>query len=170
MASLVTSAPAHRDVDRAEAGFDRAARARRLRPDGEPQAAERLHIAAAGVDDQTRHATRLHRRRQQLADHAIGAVRHAGDDEHVAGCALPMATCTISCRRRLSAVTAGPATGPGDNRPQIGQETRAALRFVGRRAPEGGEPAGHVGRERRFLSDHDANHESSVVSCGNTRW
>ncbi len=46
---------------------------------------EILDVAHAGVDDEPEHAARLERRREQVAEHAVGVRRADGDDHDVAG-------------------------------------------------------------------------------------
>ena len=75
----------HGDVDRAERGLDGALGADGPAPHGKSHLGQRLHVAAAGVDDQGARAARLEASGQQVAEEAVGAVGRARGDDDVAG-------------------------------------------------------------------------------------
>src|SRR5258708_24567296 len=60
----------------------------RLRPHRKAHLAQRLHIAAAGIDDKAGDAARLQRGREQIAEHAVRTVGAAADHQDVARPAL----------------------------------------------------------------------------------
>src|SRR5690606_21768932 len=102
-------------------------------PDREPDLLELAHVAAARVNDETADASRLVRRREQLAEHPVGIRRTQGDDDDIArpseldsDVQHPVVTGVSQNRHRVP----GHACA-GVNRPHIRvQETGSALRFV----------------------------------------
>jgi hypothetical protein len=77
-----------RNVHRAGGCFHRAFCGDRPRPHREAHLVQRLHVAAAGVDDQSLHPARVQRGGEQFAEHAVGIVGGAADHQDVALSAL----------------------------------------------------------------------------------
>src|SRR5665213_4114788 len=78
----------HGDVDGAERRLDRALGRNRLRPHRKAHLAQRLYVAATGVDDEADDAARHQRGREQVAEHAVGVVGGTADHQDVARPAL----------------------------------------------------------------------------------
>src|SRR6267143_3193965 len=78
----------HGDVDGAECRLDRALGRDSLRPHRKSHLAQRLHVAAAGIDDKPGDAARHQRGREQIAEHAVGIIGAAADHQDVTRSAL----------------------------------------------------------------------------------
>src|SRR6266702_7056106 len=78
----------HGDIDGAERRLDGALGRDSLRPHRKSHLAQRLHIAAAGIDDKPGDAARHQRGREQIAEHAVGIIGAAADHQNVARPAL----------------------------------------------------------------------------------
>src|ERR1700730_960866 len=57
-------------------------------PNREPHFFKSGNVPGASVNYQAAHTARLQRSREKLAEHSVGIVRRAGDDEHIAGATL----------------------------------------------------------------------------------
>src|SRR5882724_7456988 len=77
----IDSGAYHGNVDGAERRLDRALGRNRLRPHRKSHLAQRLHVAAAGIDDEAGDAARHQRGREQIAEHAIGVIGAAADHQ-----------------------------------------------------------------------------------------
>src|SRR6267142_4204031 len=84
----IDSGAYHRDVDGAERRLDRALGRDGLRPHRKSHLAQRLHVAAAGIDDKPGDAARHQRGREQIAEHAVGIIGAAADHQDVTRSAL----------------------------------------------------------------------------------
>ncbi|MBB4421592.1 hypothetical protein GGD66_000118 [Bradyrhizobium sp. CIR48] len=130
---------------------------------------QRIDVAASGIDDQPLHAACLQRGRQQFAEHAIGIVGGAADDEDVALFALLDGDMDHPIVAGLRQHGDG---GPGDrrarpDRAQIGlHQTHAPVSLVhGRDAVR--RHSGGIGT--LDIANDDRLHASSSATVGNRR-
>jgi hypothetical protein len=77
-----------RNINRAERRFHCPLCGYGPRPNRETHFFKSGNVPGASVNYQAAHTARLQRSREKLAEHSVGIVRRAGDDEHIAGATL----------------------------------------------------------------------------------
>jgi hypothetical protein len=160
------------NINGAERRLDRPPRRDRLRPHRKAHFPKRLHVAAAGVDDETGDAARLERGREQFAEHAVAVVGGTPDHQDVARLAL--------LDRDMNHPVVAGLRQHGDRgarrfaarpyRTQIGlHQPDAPVSFMYRGNAERTEPLDHASVGPVDVANDDRLHANSSTAIGNSR-
>jgi hypothetical protein len=159
------------DVHAAERLLHRPLRRNVFRPDGKAHRGQIAHVAHAGFDDQTLHAVRLQRGREQLAEVAGVASGSGRDDQNVAFLTLLDGDVDhpVVARGNADGDRGAGDARAGIDRPHVGRhEADPALRLMHGRDADLGKAASEMTLDPRQVA-HDDRHPAAPPKAAGAR-